>query len=396
MLSHWHLYHPSGSAHICLADLPVTDFRLKYASRAAHELRLVLEASSSVFQATDLWEHFERGKSLGLTYDEWIPIATPESGFFNQTMFYGRLETTETIVSGTSRKVVLLFKGGWHYLTLGIYRPDRLSTTTTVATIGGNTHNANWWAGKILLAAHLAPSCTDGLFVSDNSLIDPVVSSLYLPAITVRDVTYAQALESILDFWPDVVSYTHVHGGDGTAAVKPELRLVVPSRGITVSDILSRDGNGGSLVSQNIVLGPSYPVPGVRVFKENGESTKIGAPDGCGGLMYTVAPSIESYIDFSSLPYFIYNQTRTAAPEGSLELVGERPPGLSYLANSGCSNLLQLGIGEFSANIQSVEFDIAQGRTTINFGHPPSVSLDNLVSLLRANYFGALKRASSR
>lgn len=405
MLSHWHLVHfQLHNETIRLADLPVTGFRLKYASRAAHELRLTLETSSSVTDPSDLWSSFNRGDGYALLYDDWVSPAMPEQGSAYRTMFYGRLETTETVDTGTSRKIVLLFKGGWHYLTLAMYR-STTAPKTTLAKIGGSTLSASQWCDHILWAASLAAP-GDGIQYTSQSMVDSIVSSLKLPEFTVRDATYAQVLESILAFWPDVVSYTHPRGVDDSLHVRiPSLCLAPPTTLLSVSDILSLDGYGGALVSQNIELRPNPLVPGVRVYKEDGNSAEIGSPTGLGGLMYTIDPTDASYAfywdDFynrysSSLPYYIYTQNRLARPEGSIELVGDRPPGLCYLENNGCSYLLDLGIEEYSANIRSVEFDIAEGRTTINFGPSPDVDPDDLVSLLRANFFGSWKFAMNR
>lgn len=400
MLSHWHLFHSLlHDQHICLADLPVTGFRLKYASRAAHELRLTFETSSSVTNPGDLWASFSRGDGYALLYDDWLSPTMPESGPGVRTMFYGRLETTETVDTGNSRKIVLLFKGGWHYLTLAVYRPNVLATTTTLATIGGDNLTASKWCDEILYAASSAAPGAGITYTSQN-MVNSNVSGLKLPAFTVRDATFAQVLESILAFWPDVVSYTSPGRVDDSLRVrKPSLYLQHPTQTVlSVSDILEMEGYGGALVSQNIELRPNPLVPGVRVFKENGGSAQIGNPDLPGGLMYTIDPAAATYAfswnDFyarysSDLPYYIFTENRLPRPEGSIELVGNRPPGLCYLENNGCSYRLSLEIGEYAANIRSVEFDIAEGRTTVAFGPSPDVDPNDLVSLLRANYFAS-------
>lgn len=403
MLSHWHLYyyHDGNRYTIGLADLPVTGFRLKYASRAADELRLTLEAAPSIFSPADLWQHFERGRSYALTCDA-FPVSG--GGTTNKPMFYGRLETTETANTGTSRKIVLVFKGGWHYLTLAMYRPN-----TTSVTLGGNTHTATEWAQYILwLAARAAPG--KGIFYPSGSPehdipahIPASVSSLYLPEFTARDITYAQALDAILAFWPDVVSYPAWTAVDLDLASSPcpQLCLGTPSVVQRLSDILAGATDGGDLVSQNVELRPG--VPGVRVYAEDGtRSAQIGNPDDLGGLMYTLDPSLAQYAFYwdgfsnryaSEVPYYIYSQTQVTPPEGAVELVGKIPPGLFHLSRN---KLLSLEIGESATVMQSIEFDIAQGRAVINFGNPPSVDLDNLVSLIRANFFGSWHFAMNR
>lgn len=408
MLSHWHLIHfKLHNEHICLADLPVTGFRLKYASRAAHELRLTFEASSSVTDPADLWSSFKRGDGYALIYDDWRPLNTSvdDSSYRYRTMFYGRLETTETVDTGNSRKIVLLFKGGWHYLTLAVYRPDTLTDTTTLATIGGNALTASQWCDKILYAASLAAPGA-GIHYESLSMVGSIVSSLKLPMFTVRDATYAQVLESILAFWPDVVSYTSPGHVDDSLYVRvPSLYLTTPTTVLRVSGILDREGYGGAIVSQNIELRPNPLIPGVRVYKEDGTSAQIGYPERLGGLMYTIDPASAPYAfywnDFynhysSDLPYYIFTENRLSRPEGSISLVGDRPPGLCYLENNGCSYLLSLDIGDYASNIRNVEFDVAEGRTTIDFGPSPDVDPDDLVSLLRANFFGSWRFAMNR
>lgn len=403
MLRDWTIYTPvttgtySGTQSLSLASLPVTALKITFRNRAADEARITFETDSPVYSPDNIWAHLEFGK-------EYL-LACPweGQGIQDRPFFYGNLEKLVHKDSGRGGSVELVFLGGWHFLTRYIYQTnDGAGHITSHVTIGGPALSATDQICKILYYAaglsQLVEKCRIRYEVQDvigiRTYVD--VSGKAIPSADRRDITCAEAIDAVLAFFPDAHAWTEFDWVSSGAALAnndfpfPQIHVGRIHEDPDVQ--LSTDGtfDGADVVSCSISKGQIPPCPGVMLSLEGPAGTIIdrgyvGNSKDPGGLIATLEydSSFGNFpVDLGQLAVDLYQGLQRARPEGSLVLVGPEAPGLFTLRPD---RRIWLDAAHVASPIQSVEFDIGHGQTTVTFGPPSHLGTQDLVSLARAN-----------
>ena len=403
MLRDWTIYTPvttgtySGTRTLSLSSLPATALKITFRNRAADEARITFETASPAYDPTSIWQHLKFGR-------EYL-LACPwkGQGIQDRPFFYGTLEKLVCKDSGRGGSVELVLLGGWHFLTRYIYATDNgHGQITTHVTIGGTNYSATNQICKILYYAaglsQLVEKCRIRYNVQDifgiRTYVD--VSDKKIPAADHRDITCAEAIDAVLAFFPDAHAWTEfdwVSTGASLANNDFPFPQILVGRIHDDTDVqLSKDGtfDGADLVSSTISKGPNPPYPGVVLGQERANGTLVwgegvGNAKLPGGMQYTLEYDSGFSLTtdaLSQLAVDLYQGLQHDRPEGTLVLVGSEAPGLYTLRPN---RRIWLDAARVASPIQSVEFDIGQGQTTVTFGPPSHLGTQDLVSLARAN-----------
>lgn len=444
-LDHDHAEGASAWVSIPISSLPVTGFKMTFRNRAADEVRLTVETPEPFFYPSDIWSYFTRGRLY------WFSCAWKLHGNIipNRPMFCGTLVSTSPNDSGPAQSAEFLFLGGWYYLEQTIYRDRKAAgqilennpiVSFDYAYLNPAIRSILWSAsnGRGELA-YLADDDGIGIFYPNSptpnqGLITSCVNvkfspswDMKLPPMQLNSHTCAEALTRILSFLPDVHVYSWFSStvsmtSSGTPIPSLWVERVLSDSDIDPPSINEADVDNpdafpdedpagysgttmvfgsGQLISRRIEI-PTHPAcPGVRVYQTDTQlAYTAGNPDLPGGLTVAVGPedSDGTFMFFkyifkdgteapaSSLPGEIYRLLDSPFWRGTLVLVGEDPPGLFTVRPN---KYLSPGFPHSHppAPIQSVEFDMSNGQTTIDCGWPGSPTIDSILSLVKANRY---------
>lgn len=419
--------------------LPVASFRLFFRSRAADEVRLKLETSSPLVEPSQVWEHFKSGE-LYLFSCDWINQGSIHR---DRPMFLGTLDHMSPSDAGDACSSELVFLGGWYYLEKTIFGDNSnlegYGQYWSPRELEPYRFEANVLVRCALFRA--AYPNDSGIFYPNSPTPNTAgtilygavdVSDLRLPSMAFNSNTCAQAVWRAIAFWPDVQTWTAFHTTSMTAGnlfPHPSLYVqrqsdaptsLLPSTGINDADepddlddgddptgvegLVHAFGHGKVVSRSYETTGPACP--GVMVIKlgPNGTAQAIchtSAPgqrieDRIGTLSFALAP--EEYQNTSifytqdsdprirsNLPFEIWAaRLKQNSWGGTVVLSWKEPPGLFSIRPD---KWLGLNLGLEPSPVQSVEFDIGLGLTTIEAGWPSYLDSNDLFTLVRANSY---------
>lgn len=401
-----HTLTPYGDGYasremVDIASLPVVDFKMAFRSRAADEVRLVVETASPLATPGDVWQYLSIGKNCLFTCSWLIHGNTRPL----RPMFFGTLVKMVPSDTGTASSAELVFLGGWYYLEQIVFRLsyDGVYRSTPRFSLSGVSANA-WIQRAIKCAADFGNT---GLY--PDAVVD--VSNMKIPELHFNSHSCAEAVERAISFWPDVQSWTRTAwtNADG---IFPAPNLHVERLRDMPTEILPTDaddipepggtedptGYSGSIMvfGNGKVVSQRFErigvCPGVRVVNtDEGAVFEIGQPDKMGGLILEIGQdeAVGTNIFYMQggrlccdLPGDIWDACRAAGEwRGTVVVAGEEPPGLFTIRPD---KYLGLGVDMIPSPIQSVEFDIGRGLTTIECGPSRLPAPEELISLAQA------------
>lgn len=433
-----------------ISDLPVTSFKIKFCSRASDEVRLRFETDSNLTDPEYAWSLFAIGKlywftcaweSHGVTIEDkpmfcgTLTKTSPSdegTSKYTDFVFLGGWYYLEQTIYRNSAGGILLPSP---VFTLSATRIENAIRSILWCASGNpysgdsNAHRGISYSDASGPNHETIRACVSHGTTSRNTAWNPKI-----PETSFNSHTCAEALERVISYWPDYQTWTGftkvMLSGEGSPyprfyvkRLRSKPTVEIPMDVDTLPVPSGEDSTGwdpaveeGSsiLFGSGEVVSRSYDwinplCPGVRVYRrdanlaDNKRTFSIGEPDDLGGL--TVATNSDdsdgtfmffnqlleddTVVPASLLPGEIDRMMETPHWEGTVVLLGKDPPGLFTIRpNKYLSlGLTDRGPGIQNSPIQSVEFNIGLGQTTIECGWPSSADPDDLISLVKANRY---------
>lgn len=406
-----------------IADLSPSSLRLIFRNRASDEMRLVFDARRLIPDNT--FEPWTGG----------ILKVTDGSGT-TTTLFEGWCDRVIHRRSGTSRQVEFVYLGGWAHLRRDMYyqtwpagyissgnvfgKPYYYHYKTRVILgrtpqiyIDSGSHSSTWLTFKYQIG-DILKQCT-GLSAdigvpNGNPFYSPHISLSddYVPLSERLNITREEAMNAVLSYFPDAAAwYDHSAGvfrvlgheylHDGTHAVSIPLS--------SVEDLQIERNTDAEIKSVKLYFeklassgNNKYYSDTVLSYPSDSEDVDLNTAQ-LPGRRDSVVQTFGMISDTSpnrippNLAQQIYESACGPFYEGSVTLVGDTPPGIGTYGPGKVLNLTghEGTWANMSMPIQSAEFDVGAGKTTIHFGPPSHLEPQDLISRARAlrNHDGA-------
>ena len=391
-----------------LSSLAPESFKIIYRNKGADELRMVF--------APDKPE----GSALNFDLRGGIQAFTTD-GNTTTRVFVGFLSKIRHRQSGSNKTVEVTWSGGWAYLSRNMYYQTWPAGHVTPSVGTYNKPYRFHYTSHVILGRCPAIFVDSGLHADNvqltfneqichilqtagltEGLSDPLhseyiqVSNNYVPMSERYNITGEEAMNACLSYFPDVSTWFdygttafHATRSRGT----PLNVQAGPAVELDVARSASAEVVGVSLRFENYYPSPSsnpkyYSSSAYGYSSDDAIRAVMSDPElspfpdtlvETFGMLDNVAPRDIS----AGLAEQIYNSARGPFFDGHIVLVGETPPGLGTYRPGKSINITG-GNSEWasmSAPIQTVEFDIGEGRTTISFGPHPPAGPQDLVSL---------------
>lgn len=416
----------SSDTEISLSELAPLSFKLIFRSRAIDEVRLLVDGDNTTALST-----WTASTPLSV-YVADSPSASPTR------IFNGICEKITHRLSGKSRQVEIVFQGGWSILAQAMYyqpwpagyisEGERVYSDmpwfthyTTRVILGRCPENTRYYHahqvwGQTLAAAISAGNALSEYLTFDQQLCDILtvagitkdllpwrrgsshisVSSDFVPLRECLNITCAEAVNATLASFPNAVSwYDHAALFFGFTTTPPPLSVSLDAaEDLQITRVCSSEVSAVKLYFENVVSTNTnrnyfssyalrYPANGLTP-QENARLTESpGALVETFGMLDAHTPRPLP----ADLAESIYKSACGPFYEGHVTFTDNTPPGLGIY---GPGKTLNLTGGEpawenMAMPIQSVEFDVTTGRTTIQFGPPNHLEPQDLVSRARAN-----------
>lgn len=422
---YWTLSSSANTVTPLSAFAPLS-FKLTFRSRDIDEVRLLFDADNTTALST--WP-------VGVPFSVYVadsPSASPTR------IFYGRCEKILHRQSGKSRQVEIIFHGGWSILTRQMYYQawpagyiaanERLYSDkpwfehyTTRVILGRcpeylRYYHAHQVWGQTLAAAVSAGHALSEYLTIDQQLCDILtaaritnglsqwrrgsshisVSSDFVPLSERLNLTCAEAVNATLSSFPNAVSwYDHADDFFGFTTTPPALSVSLDAaEDIQIARIHSCEASVVKLYFEKIVTSDAgnkyYSSHAIRYPPDDCTSAECARHEEYSDALVETFGMLDAATARaipSDLAQTIYNSACGPFYEGDVTLVDQDPPGLGLYRPGKALNLTggETAWGSMKMPIQSVEFDVSAGRTTIQFGPPNHLEPQDLISLARAN-----------